>query len=290
LAIFIHMATLNLPSVFDYLDHVKYIREYYEARHSIDCWFSYRYIQSKTGIDPGYLFKVFMGKKPLPQNKTNALAALLGLTKRETEYFTLLVMYGQAKSNETIRRYFERMLTFREVFSRTVAVKEYVYYTKWYHAAIRQLLSCADFKGDYRSLARMTVPPISESEAKKAVALLCSLGFVKKSADGVFRVTDRFLTSGDGWQSIAIRRFQQDTIMLAHKALDTVDKDLRDISTATVTLSAEGFAEARERIRQFRRDMMELASRQERPSGAYHINIQMIPIGSLADRKRNEHR
>jgi uncharacterized protein (TIGR02147 family) len=212
------MATRNLPSVFDYLDYVKYIREYYEARHSIDRWFSYRYIQSKTGIDPGYLFKVFMGKKPLPQKKTNALAAMLGLTKRETEYFTLLVMYGQAKSNETIRRYFERMLTFREVVSRTVAAKEYVYYTKWYHAAIRQLLSCADFKGDYRSLARMTVPPISEGEAKKTVALLCSLGFVKKGADGVFRVTDRFLTTGDGWQSIAIRRFQQDTIMLAQGA------------------------------------------------------------------------
>jgi uncharacterized protein (TIGR02147 family) len=285
-----HMASKAFPSVFDYLDYVKYIREYYEARHTIDRWFSYRYIQSKTGIDPGYLFKVFMGKKPLPQKKSNALAEVFGLTKRESEYFTLLVLYGQAKSNETIRRYFERMLSFGEVTTRTVAVKEYSYYTKWYHAAIRQLLSCTDFTGDYRSLARMTVPPVTEGEAKKAVALLCSLGFVKKDMDGVFRVTDRFLTTGNGWQSIAVRRFQQDTMMLAHKALDTVDKELRDISTATVTLSAEGFAEARERIRQFRRDMLELASRQGHPAGAYHINIQLIPIGILTDRKNNEGR
>jgi uncharacterized protein (TIGR02147 family) len=67
--------------------------------------------------------------------------------------------------------------------------------------------------------------------------------------------------------------------MLAHKALDAVDKDLRDISTVTVTLSAEGFGEARERIRQFRRDMLELVNREDSQSGSYHVNIQMIPIG-----------
>lgn len=243
------MAARVLPSVFDYLDYIKYIREYYEARHAVDRWFSYRFIQSKTGIDPGYLFKVFLGKKPLPQKKISALAKVFNLGKREADYFTMLVMYGQAKSNETIRKYFERMLSFSEVATRTVTVREYAYYTKWYHAAIRHLISCTEFRGDFKALAKMTVPAISENEAKKAVALLCSLGFVSKDQDGVYRITDRFLTTGNQWQSIAVRRFQQDTILLAHQALDTVDKNLRDISTATVALSSEGFTEARERIR-----------------------------------------
>jgi hypothetical protein len=47
----------------------------------------------------------------------------------------------------------------------------------------------------------------------------------------------------------------------------------------TVTLSEEGFNEAKERIKQFRRDMLDLAKRQEQATGAYHVNIQMIPIG-----------
>ena len=67
--------------------------------------------------------------------------------------------------------------------------------------------------------------------------------------------------------------------MLAHQALDTIHKDLRDISTVTVTLSEEGFNEAKERIKQFRRDMLDLANRQEQATGAYHINVQAIPIG-----------
>jgi uncharacterized protein (TIGR02147 family) len=275
------MQSSGLPNLFDYFDFVKYLRDYYEARHEIDRWFSYRYIQGKTGIDPGYLFKIFQGKKTLPQKNVASFAKLLNLTKREKEYFNLLVLYSKAKSNDEIRQYFEKMLLFGEVVARKVALKEYEYYTKWHYAALRQVLSYYPFNGDYKALARMTVPEITPAEAQKGVEVLCNLGFVRKEPDGSYKVLDRFLSTGDDWHSIAVRRFQQDTIMLAHKALDDVDKDLRDISTVTVTLSAEGFSEARERIRQFRRDMLELVNREDSPSGSYHVNIQMIPIGRL---------
>ena len=273
----------TLPVVFDYLDYVKFLRDYYSARHSSDRWFSYRYIQSKTGIDPGYLFKVFQGKKALPQKKVPAIAEMLDFGKREKEYFTLLVLYGKAKSNENIRRYFEKLLQFREIPARTVMAGEYEYYTKWYYAALRQILSIVTFRGNYASLARMTVPAITPGEAKKGVSLLCKLGLVKKLDDGTFRVADQFLSTGEEWHSIGVRRFQQETIGLAHRALDTVPRDQRDISTVTVTLSKEGFNEARERIRRFRQDMLELVNMNGDPAGVYHVNIQMIPIGRLEE-------
>jgi hypothetical protein len=120
----------RLPLVFNYLDYVKFLRDYYSIRHTFDRWFSYRYIQGKTGIDPGYLYKVFQGKKALPQKKVPAIAEMLDFCKREKEYFSLLVLYGKAKSNENIRRYFEKLLQFREIPTRTVLVGEYEYYTK----------------------------------------------------------------------------------------------------------------------------------------------------------------
>jgi uncharacterized protein (TIGR02147 family) len=278
-----HMHDGKLPVVFDYLDYVKFLRDYYRVRHSFDRWFSYRYIQSKTGIDPGYLYKVFQGKKALPQKKVPAIAEMLNFCKREKEYFALLVQYGKAKSNENIRRYFEKLLQFREIPTRTVMAGEYEYYTKWYYAALRQILSIIPFRGDYASLARMTVPAITPGEAKKGVALLCKLGLVKKLEDGAFQVADKFLSTGEGWLSIGVRRFQQETIGLAHRALDTVPRDQRDISTVTVTLSKQGFDEARKRIRRFRQDMLELVNMNGDPAGVYHVNVQMIPIGRLTE-------
>jgi uncharacterized protein (TIGR02147 family) len=269
----------NLPVIFDYFDCAKYLRDYYDARHAKDRWFSYRFIQSKTGIDPGYLFKVFLGRKFLPKKKIEEVAALLDLNRRETEYFGFLSLYSRAKSPDEIRLYFEKMLSYREVTTRKVEAKEYEYYSKWYYAALRQIFSYYRFQGNYEELAKMTIPPISASEAKKAVAVLDKLGFIEKTPEGSYQVTDRFLSTGEEWQSIAVRRFQQDTIMLASQALDRIDKEYRDISTVTVTLSAEAFCEAKERIRQFRRDMLDLANREGRPGGAYHMNIQLIPIG-----------
>ena len=276
------MATPLLPIIFEYLDYVKYLRDYYEARHAVDRWFSYRYIQNKTGIDPGYLFKIFQGKKSLPQNKIASLVKVLDLSKREKEYFSLLVLYGKAKSNDDIRRYFERMLLFREVASKKLSVNEYEYYTQWYYAALRQILSISSFRGDYAALAKMTVPAITPAEAKKGVALLRKLGLVQKAPDGTYQVVDRFLSTGEAWHSVAIHRFQQETIGLAYKALDTIAKEERDISTVTLTLSKDGFEEAVERIRQFRRDMLEIVNRHEDPTDVYHVNIQLIPIGRSA--------
>jgi uncharacterized protein (TIGR02147 family) len=272
---------MNLPAIFDYFDYVKYLRDYYEARHSADRWFSYRYIQTRTGIDPGYLYKIFQGKKPLAQKMVEPLAGTLKLSKRESAYFALLVRYGNAKSNEEIRLCFEQLVSYSEVIARKVDAGQYEYYTRWYHAALRQILTYYPFKDDYEFLAKMTVPAISAREAKKAVALLHKLGFIKETSDGHWRVIDRFLSTGEDWHSIGIRAFQRDTIMLASQALDTVPKTRRDISTVSVTLSEEGFKEAGELIKQFRRDMLELANRQEPPMGAYHMNIQLIPIGRV---------
>ncbi len=272
------MGKIVLPDIFDYLDSVKYLRDCYEARHAADRWFSYRYIQSKAGIDPGYLFKVFQGSKPLPQKKVALLAELFGLNKRETEYFKVLVLFNRATSNEAIKLYFEKLMSFKEVSLRKITPRQYEYYTKWYYVAIRQILTYYKFSGDYKELASLTVPPITQTQAKKAVVLLRKLGFIKKSTDGTYTVTDRLLTTGDKWHSVAVRQFQKDTVALAGQALDGILKDHRDISTVTVTLSEKGFLEAKERIKQFRREMLELANRQEQPKGAYHINVQLFPI------------
>jgi uncharacterized protein (TIGR02147 family) len=275
------MIDQSIPVIYDYFDVIKYLRDYYDARHKIDHWFSYRYIQNKTGIDPGYLFKIFQGKKPVPQNKISAIVKLIGLTQLEQEYFTLLVLYGKAQSNDDIRRYFEKILQFQEIPLRILDAHEYEYYTKWYYTALRQIISIYPFNGDFTALSKMTVPVITITEAKKGIALLCKLGLVEKGDDGVYRAADKFLSTGKEWQSIAVRCFQQETINLALSALDTVPKDQRDISTVTITLSKNKFADACELIRRFRQEMLKLITTDDNPDAVYHVNIQMIPIARI---------
>jgi hypothetical protein len=55
---------------------------------------------------------------------------------------------------------------------RKVEVREYEYYTQWYYAAIRHIISYYTFFGDYDALAAMTIPRITPAQAKKEIETL----------------------------------------------------------------------------------------------------------------------
>ncbi len=273
-------------NIFNYFDYHRFLRDSYGYRKQQNSSFSYRYIGRKVGIDPGYLVKVFQGKKHIASRSIPLFVKLLNLKKKEIEYFELLVLFNKAKTNTEIKNYFEKLLTYAEIDERLVEADKYEFYQKWYYTAVRELIAISEFKGDFADLAGQVIPPITTSEARKSVELLQRLGFIKKSKKGVYAVTSRFITTGDNWRSIAIRSFQKETIKLAECSLDTIAKEERDVSTVTITLSASGFGEVQKRLALFRRELLEISHGDEEKDTAYHINLQVFPIA----RKRSKGR
>ncbi len=265
------------PDIFSYFDYAKYLRDHYDHTHSRNPWYSYRYIQGRTGVDPGYLFKVYQGKKHLSETTIPKFAELLKLKEKEAKYFHIMVLFAKSASHEETRIYFEKMLAFSRVGTQKLNKESYQYYEKWYYSVIRQILSFFPFRGDFKALANMTEPPISRAEAKNAVRVLEKLGLIAPS-DNRYTVTSRFITPAKELRSVAIRKYQQDTLLLAQRALENLPKEERDISTVSVTLSNEGLVKARELITTFRADMLELSNKEDRVNRAYHVNLQLIPV------------
>ena len=265
------------PDIFGYYDYAKYLRDHYEHARTRNTWYSYRFIQTRTGVDPGYLVKVFQGRKNLSEASVPRFAQLLKLNKREAEYFRLMVLFAKAGTSEETRHCFERLLSFSQVETRRMDKEGYQYYEKWYNAAVRQILSFYPFRGNYEALADMTEPPISPAEAKKAVQLLVKLGLIARKGPG-WEVTSRFITTGPEWGFIAVRKYQEETTLLARHALENLPKGERDISTVSVTLSEDGMAKAREMLTAFRHSMLELAGKAENANRAYHLNLQLFPV------------
>ena len=69
-----------------------------------------------------------------------------------------------------------------------------------------------------------------------------------------------------------------DTFDLAKKALDSVDAHERDISTLTMSISAERFDEFREKIRQFRNELITMITADTAPSRVFQLNIALFPL------------
>ncbi len=139
------------------------------------------------------------------------------------------------------------------------------------------------FKGDYDALAALTIPKITPAQAKKAVKLLEKLKFIHKNKEGIYKLNEEYLTTGEEWQSIAIGTFQQETIKLAGLALESLPREQRDISTVTVSISHDNFLKTREIIKSCRKEILQLAQTEDSPEKVYHINMQMIPIGNCVE-------
>jgi uncharacterized protein (TIGR02147 family) len=272
-----------MPNIFEYFDYHKYLLDYYTQKKSVDKFFSYRYMSRRLGIDAGYLVKVLQSQKNITVDAVSKFALLLKLGKKESKYFELLILFSKAKSNAEITSIFEKMLPFTEMRTTRVEADNYEFYQKWYHTAIREVIGFCGYKGDYRALAELLLPAIKPLEAKRSVELLLRLGILMKNERGVYSLTDRFITTGEEWHSIAIRTFQKETMRLAGEALDRIPKEERDISTMTVSLSRESFEEVRERLKQIRRLLFEVAQKEQHADGAYQINLQLFPVSKRVD-------
>lgn len=266
-------------NIFSYYDYHKYLQDYYEKRKAIDSYFSYRYISNKVNLDHGLIIKIFQGKRHLSRRSIINFVKILNLTKNKAEYFELLVLFGRAKSEQEIKHYFEKILTYSDLGERTIDADSYEFYQKWYYTAVREVLHMYKFTGDYENLASLLEPSISISEAKQAVKLLLRLNFIyKNSSTGFYELTDKFITTGKVWKSFAIRQFQSETMSLAQRAIEKIPIQERNISTITFTLDRFGLDQVNEKINQFQKDLLKIASSCNNVNRVYQVNLQVFPL------------
>ncbi len=273
-------------NLFDYFDYQEYLRDVYAFRKKQDSYFTYRFIASKLNIDHAYVVKVLQGQRHVSLKTAASFSKLLKHNKRQQEYFELLVLFSKAKANSEIKHYFEKLLTYIEVSPLKIEGHKFEFYQKWYYTAIRELIGISGFDGNYQKLASQTVPAISISQAKKSIQLLLKLKLITKNSDGSYSLSSRFITPSEKVQPLAIREFQKETIKLAAEALDNIPKEERDISTLTLSLSAQGLEKMKASLTNFRQELMRIANQDENVNRAYQINLQLFPITGPGDNKK----
>ena len=280
------MDSLN---IFEYSDYRQYLKDHYELQKSFDPQFTYRYIAERVGFkSAGHFTQILKGLINISSSMAASFIDFLKLNKREADYFELLVRFDQAKTHTEKRRYFEQMTKFKELKIATLDPSQYEYYDKWYYVAVREVLSCCPFKGDFAALAKKVKPSISPSEAKKAIVLLERLGLIKKDSDGIYKKTTASVSAVPLGGSIAITNQALQTMRLAQEALDRFPKDQRSISGVAFSVSRKTFESLQEEIRNFRKRILDLAQADSHPEAVYQFNVQVFPL-SAPPEKTEEH-
>lgn len=268
-----------MKNIFEYTNYRTFLKDFYESKKAND-GYTYRDFSKAAGMNSSsWLLHLIRGTKSLSSETAARVASVAGLTEDETEYFLSLVRFTQAETSDEKDSCYHEMLEIKKRLKLVrIADTQYEYYTQWYHPVIRSLVSKIDFKDDYSVLAKNLVPQIRPTEARKSVKLLEKLGMIAKNEDGTWYQTSPVISTGDEVASLNIVNYHKQVSNLARDVYDRCARDQREISAMTMGIGEEEFERIQTRLREFRREIIEIARGSENADRVYQLNFQFFPV------------
>lgn len=269
-----------MDTIYTYIDYRKFLRDYYNSKKSGIRRFSYRSFSEKAGFtSPNFIKLVIDGKKNLGKESVPKICSAMELKKNEIEYFSYLVFFNQAKTAIDKNYYFGLLSSLRTPKNvQKLDFKQCEYFNNWYNTIVRELISGKKVTGvDYTTIAQLIQPEILPSQVKKSIALLKELSLVTIEND-TFVQSSPLLETEWEIQSLAIRNYHKKMIELAANSVEDIPVDKRNISGITGKVSQKGYAKVKNRIAEFREELMQILSEDEEVDQVYQINFQIFPV------------
>ncbi len=270
----------NKPDIFEYLDYRAFLLDVYENAKSTGTAMSYRYLSRRAGFSsPNFIKLVMDGKRNLGDESILAVAKAIDLNDEEAEFFASLVRFDQAQTSEQKNEAYQEVAASRRFRSaRRIDHEMFEYLSHWYYPAIREMAARKDFKFDATWISTHLWPRVPVKNVRKALETLTELGLLVPDGDGGATRGDPSLTTGHEVGSLAIGNFHRQMMSCAADSIESVDRELRDISALTVCVPGELVQELKAEIHRFRERMLEICDSQQDGDTVYQMNIQLFPL------------
>src|SRR3990167_2443336 len=173
-------------NLFGYDNYRRLLEDFYEAKNqSMQGRYSYRAFAKEAGFaSPNYIRLIIEAKRNLSLQGIDKLAEVLKLSKRGRDFFDPLVHFNQAATACKRDYYFKKICAFREFsVGHPLLQAQYDYLSKWYYAAVRELVSLPTFRMNPAWVCRALAPRITEKEAKEALTRLKELKLIEKNKE-----------------------------------------------------------------------------------------------------------
>ncbi|HEX3018738.1 MAG TPA: TIGR02147 family protein [Chitinispirillaceae bacterium] len=284
------LSTNQKVDIFNFFDYCEYLQAVYNWRKEHEDGFSHRRFSRDAGItSPNYLLRVLKGERTLSEEYSKKFCEALGLQKNEARYFSTLVLFNnetEVNRKEALLRSL-LSLRYRRGLHR-ISDKKLQFFSKWYYPVIRELATILNFKNDYNLLARNCIPRITAQQAENAVNYLLKNGFLKTDESGNLLRTDPVISSGDEVSSTILRNYHKQTLTQSIEALDSIEKENRDISSLTLCVSRKTYSAIKKEIQDFRKRLLQIANEDDNPELVCITGFQLLPRSKAILKKQQQ--
>ncbi|MBI2083488.1 MAG: TIGR02147 family protein [Deltaproteobacteria bacterium] len=276
----------NPVSVFEYRDYRVFLRDWYKAAKEARGSFSFRAFAKKAGFQTSnFLMLVIQGKRNLTEESLKKFIVGLGLNKQEQEFFRNLVFFNQAKTHHDKNFYYQKLLQSKKLNQlKPIEKEEYEYYSTWYHPVIRELVISKDFDGTPEWIAKKIFPSVAPAHVLKSIELLEKMEFIRKNGDGRWEQVSTLVSTGPELTSVVVHNYHKSLLDLSKEVMDQLSLQYRDVSSLTLGVKRERLGELRTKIREFRQEILKLASADVEPEEVVLLNMQLFPVTRVEDK------
>lgn len=263
---------------FDYDDYREVLKAVFEHRKETSPQFSYKVLAEILGIDPAGTFRVLNKERHLPARCVSRAIDFLGLTGRGAEYFVLMTSYGRERRKTARQEILKKALELRDVPRRALEEQELSFLRDWWVVAVRCAVEILDGRAVAEEIAGRIVPSVRVEDVKAALDLLVSLGIAKKAQGGRLRIVDQHLTVDGEKGRLAVAEFQRKILELAAESVDRFPREVRDLSTLTITVDERAFEDIRGILKDCRRRIQARVGDVSQPDRALQVAFSIFPL------------
>lgn len=265
-----------MPPLIGQLDYREWLRKVYEERKSKDSFFSYRFLAEKVGMDHSLLIKVLQGERHLAESSLDAWVQYLKLDAREEDYLRTLLQFAKARSARERTQALDRLIAQQGVRMAPLERDQWEYLRDWHHVALRGVLGLDGRLDAARAGARLD-PPMGTKDAQSAMEVLERLNLIRREPDGRWALTEDFVEAGRVAPT-AVREHQKEMLRLAEEAIDRHPPEVRQVSSATFTLSLDDLEEVRRRIRSVRDSLLRMSAESKSADQVFQFEAVVFPL------------
>lgn len=264
--------------VFSYQSYRDLLGDYYLRKKEQQPTFSHRAFGRRTGFRaPNHLQRVIQGDRNLTHEAALRYAEAMNLDAEEREFFCVLVEREHASPDEQplLAERLQALARYRRAKRLDEAYS--AYHSHWYIPAIFELVSCEGFQNDPAWIAPYLRPAIHVEEAALALRVLRELHLVEED-DGRLVPVEPVLTTGAEARRKAIADYHRSMIERGRDCIELIPSDERDISALTLCVSEDSMVRLKERLREFRKELLSIDTSKEGPKQVVQLNLQLFPL------------
>lgn len=271
-------------SVFNYDNYRSYLADKFAELQRIKRKFTYREFSRQAGFaSPNILRLVIDSERNLSRDSALRFSEVLGHNKGEHAFFEDLIFFNQSQTTEEKNHYFQRLWAYpKSTLVQKLEKKQFKIFNHWYVSVICQMVDLKDFTPDPDWIADRIFPGISRVEAQQALDLLMEVGMIEFQ-DGKYIKKEASFFTGKEVRSVYVRMHHQQMIELGKASIDTVVPDEREIGAVTMSVRKDQIAGVKERIANFRRELVESITGEGSAEVVYQLNFQFFPVVTLPD-------